>query len=495
MEAISDKKRPRDGSLSEEEVNNKVSRFWQHVYELCLSLVSEPHDMCMLLIKSKKESMTDFVGAIENASLRVEFRSAWQSVCAWTDCALRTKVFNSISNSENCSNKNSLFQELDTLFENSPLLKHVFGSRLLGPTISAATEITRKEIEYALKGRFPLVEASIFGSMYTGISGPGSDVDLYVNLHKDDNDKFNTSPEETVYTDEVKELRSGCVGYVMKLQVYSMFESCVMRTWESVRNRNSPIDDDAALPRKTTHSVHNTSTPSPDLKFKDCLFVSSAAYEILRCYKSREHVHRTCLSMCLDQLTTLSLEFGKSQNERSSNQISGNTQKKMYYLIKNILSHHVCESTEDNRSNQQLLRHQSAHGQQKHGKSSQHQRNTKRYSHFEVVARARIGLVRCLDTKTDIPIDITLTKSMSFHNSRLITLYLNLDNTGTLRKYVIAVKEFASVHMINKASNGSISSYGWVVMALHMLLHFRLIPCIELTSCPELLFTRFVSFL
>jgi len=82
------------------------------------------------------------------------------------------------------------------------------------------------------------------------------------------------------------------------------------------------------------------------------------------------------------------------------------------------------------------------------------------------------------DNKTNRKCKLEINQLISIKNSELLKTYLDMDRSGVVRKYVALVKLFAQAHKICSASDGYLSSYGWTVMALHVLLRYRLIPCI-----------------
>ena len=63
-------------------------------------------------------------------------------------------------------------------------------------------------------------------------------------------------------------------------------------------------------------------------------------------------------------------------------------------------------------------------------------------------------------------------------NSELIKTYLAMDGSGLVRKYIALIKIFARSQRIAAASDGYISTYAWSILGLHVLLRYRLIPCV-----------------
>ncbi|KAF2398449.1 PAP/OAS1 substrate-binding domain-containing protein, partial [Trichodelitschia bisporula] len=72
-------------------------------------------------------------------------------------------------------------------------------------------------------------------------------------------------------------------------------------------------------------------------------------------------------------------------------------------------------------------------------------------------------------TGVGIQCDINFTNSLAIHNTRLLRCYSLCD--VRVRPMVLFVKEWARRRKINSAYSGTLSSYGYVLMVLHYLIH------------------------
>jgi len=98
------------------------------------------------------------------------------------------------------------------------------------------------------------------------------------------------------------------------------------------------------------------------------------------------------------------------------------------------------------------------------------------YIKIEVVAHARIALVRFRDPSQSIDIDLTLNGKLALHNSDLIKAYMTADSTGKVKKVALLVKALSKAHGMGDASTGKLSSYCWVVLLLHTLMIHNFLP-------------------
>ena len=107
------------------------------------------------------------------------------------------------------------------------------------------------------------------------------------------------------------------------------------------------------------------------------------------------------------------------------------------------------------------------------------------------VTMARIGVINFvgaskIDPLLDWQCDLVVNQKFGIENSRLIKAYLDYDKSGKVKVFLMLLKTFARSHGLNSAANGFLSSYGWIILGLHFLLKFELIPnFIEPSSEPS----------
>jgi hypothetical protein len=68
------------------------------------------------------------------------------------------------------------------------------------------------------------------------------------------------------------------------------------------------------------------------------------------------------------------------------------------------------------------------------------------YAKIEVVAHARIALVKFRDPSQSIDIDLTLNGKLALHNSDLIKAFLSADSTGTYERTYIIARTYVQLH-------------------------------------------------
>ena len=81
--------------------------------------------------------------------------------------------------------------------------------------------------------------------------------------------------------------------------------------------------------------------------------------------------------------------------------------------------------------------------------------------------------------------DISLYNTLALHNTRMLAYYADLDPRVRIIGYVMKV--FAKLCDIGDASRGSLSSYAYVILALHFLQQRRppVIPVLQVSGNPR----------
>ncbi|OQR91413.1 Poly(A) polymerase [Achlya hypogyna] len=85
----------------------------------------------------------------------------------------------------------------------------------------------------------------------------------------------------------------------------------------------------------------------------------------------------------------------------------------------------------------------------------------------QFVYSARVPLLKFWDRRRKIAIDMSVGSPMALQNTRLLKAYGQLD--ARVRPLVFAVKHWAKQRRINDASNGSLSSYAWIMLVIFFL--------------------------
>ena len=84
-----------------------------------------------------------------------------------------------------------------------------------------------------------------------------------------------------------------------------------------------------------------------------------------------------------------------------------------------------------------------------------------------LIAHAKVPIVKFVDSRTKIPIDISINNSLAIHNTKLLKLYNDCD--VRVRPFVLAIKHWALHRGICNAAYGTFSSYAWTLIALQSL--------------------------
>ena len=84
-----------------------------------------------------------------------------------------------------------------------------------------------------------------------------------------------------------------------------------------------------------------------------------------------------------------------------------------------------------------------------------------------LIAHAKVPIVKFIDSRTKIPIDISINNSLAIHNTKLLKLYNQCDIR--VRPFVLAIKHWALHRGICNAAYGTFSSYAWTLIALQSL--------------------------
>ncbi len=84
-----------------------------------------------------------------------------------------------------------------------------------------------------------------------------------------------------------------------------------------------------------------------------------------------------------------------------------------------------------------------------------------------LIAHAKVPIVKFIDSRTKIPIDISINNSLAIYNTSLLKLYNDCD--VRVRPFVLAIKNWALHRGICNAAYGTFSSYAWTLIALQFL--------------------------
>jgi hypothetical protein len=101
------------------------------------------------------------------------------------------------------------------------------------------------------------------------------------------------------------------------------------------------------------------------------------------------------------------------------------------------------------------------------------------YQNVNMIAFAKVPVIKLRDPRHGLDIDLIIDKKIATHNSVLVREYLQCDSSGKIKKAAIILKHLVKVHGLGDASTGALSSYSWVMLLLHTLLHHEYLPPLQ----------------
>ena len=84
-----------------------------------------------------------------------------------------------------------------------------------------------------------------------------------------------------------------------------------------------------------------------------------------------------------------------------------------------------------------------------------------------LISHAKVPIVKFVDQRSKIPIDISINNSLAIYNTKLLRSYNDCDSR--VRPFILAIKHWALHRGICNAAYGTFSSYAWTLIALQSL--------------------------
>ena len=100
------------------------------------------------------------------------------------------------------------------------------------------------------------------------------------------------------------------------------------------------------------------------------------------------------------------------------------------------------------------------------------------FDDIQVIAHARVPLVKCKELVTGIELDICVDNNLAVFNTRLLKSYASLDDRA--RHLGLFVKKWASTRGVKRSDQGTLSSYAWILLAIFWLQMNDNIPCLQI---------------
>ena len=86
---------------------------------------------------------------------------------------------------------------------------------------------------------------------------------------------------------------------------------------------------------------------------------------------------------------------------------------------------------------------------------------------IQVITSAKVPIIKFIDERTKIPVDISINNTLALHNTTLLKRYAETDDR--IRQCILAIKYWASQRDVCDAAKGTFSSYAWSIIMLQAL--------------------------
>ncbi|KAM3401691.1 hypothetical protein ACQJBY_006016 [Aegilops geniculata] len=96
---------------------------------------------------------------------------------------------------------------------------------------------------------------------------------------------------------------------------------------------------------------------------------------------------------------------------------------------------------------------------------------------IQALTRARVPIVKLMDPDTGLSCDICVNNLLAVVNTKLLRDYAQIDQR--LRQLAFIVKHWAKSRRVNETYQGTLSSYSYVIMCIHLLQLRRILPCLQ----------------
>jgi DNA polymerase sigma len=96
---------------------------------------------------------------------------------------------------------------------------------------------------------------------------------------------------------------------------------------------------------------------------------------------------------------------------------------------------------------------------------------------IQALTRARVPIVKLMDPVTGLSCDICVNNLLAVVNTKLLKDYAQIDRR--LRQLAFIVKHWAKSRCVNETYQGTLSSYAYVIMCIHLLQLRRILPCLQ----------------
>ncbi|KAL6854331.1 hypothetical protein ACP4OV_019234 [Aristida adscensionis] len=96
---------------------------------------------------------------------------------------------------------------------------------------------------------------------------------------------------------------------------------------------------------------------------------------------------------------------------------------------------------------------------------------------IQALTRARVPIVKLMDPETGLSCDICVNNLLAVVNTKLLKDYAQIDRR--LQQLAFIVKHWARSRRVNETYQGTLSSYAYVIMCIHLLQLRKILPCLQ----------------
>ncbi|MAX45321.1 MAG: hypothetical protein CMB24_00815 [Euryarchaeota archaeon] len=86
----------------------------------------------------------------------------------------------------------------------------------------------------------------------------------------------------------------------------------------------------------------------------------------------------------------------------------------------------------------------------------------------KIITGAKVPIVKFIDPRSGLHVDISINNSLALHNTRLLSSYAKSDNR--VKELAICVKHWALHRNVSDSVNGTLSSYAWSILVIDHLI-------------------------
>jgi len=95
----------------------------------------------------------------------------------------------------------------------------------------------------------------------------------------------------------------------------------------------------------------------------------------------------------------------------------------------------------------------------------------------QIISRAKVPIVKFVDPRSGLHVDISINNTLALHNTNLLTYYAKMDKR--VKDLIVCVKHWALHRNVSDPVNGTLSSYAWSVLVIDHLLNQKVIPNVQ----------------